>query len=219
MNKRYWIILVAVAVISFMMGFAVKFIITEPEIKEIDNAQTVIVESQEESIEIEIRIREGYVEWYDGEIWNRVKPVEELQGEDIFQLAQDDLKEFEAEYLIKLETEEDSTVTETTDVMSEPLIGSVPKPATTSVPDNQATVDEESVSQTTAPASSSGGSSGGGSTPTPQPSTPPTETAPSTPSEPEASEPSTPTEPETPVTPSAPDTGDGEDIGWSDDYL
>ncbi len=216
MNKRYWIILVAVAVISFMMGFAVKFIITEPEIKEIDNAQTVIVESQEESIEIEIRIREGYVEWYDGEIWNRVKPVEELQGEDIFQLAQDDLKEFEAEYLIKLETEEDSTVTETTDVMSEPLIGSVPKPATTSVPDNQAAVDEESVSQTTAPASSSGGSSGGGSTSTPQPSTPPTETAPSTPSEPEVSVPSTPTEPETP---SASDTGDGEDIGWSDDYL
>ncbi len=222
MNRRYWIILITVAMVSFMMGFAVKFLITQPEVEESDNVQTTIVESQNENIEITIRIREGYVEWYDGEIWNRVKPVEELQAEDVFQLAQDDLKDFEEDYLIKLEAEKDLVITETTDAMSEPLVGSVPKPATTPTPGNQPAVNEESASQTTTPSAtqpSGGGTSGGGTTSTTQPSTPPTETTPSTPSEPEVSVPSTPTEPETPATPSTPDTGDGEDIGWSDDYL
>lgn len=227
MNKKYWIILIAVAVVSFVLGFMVKFIITGPEIKEVQENEIVVIEN--ESTDVAVRIREGYVEWYDGTAWNRAQSVDALQAEDIYNLAQDDLKAFEESYQITLEAENEAAAATQNDVMSEPLVGSDKRPVTTTttqVPVSNGNAEQSVVANVPGQSggttsSGSTGSSGSGSTTTPSgagtTSTPSDSGTTSTPSD--SGTTSTPSDSGTSTTPSTPSTGDGEDIGWSDDYL
>ena len=44
MNKKNCLIVIAVAVVSFVLGFMVKFIISEPNVKDVQENEVVIIE-------------------------------------------------------------------------------------------------------------------------------------------------------------------------------
>ena len=223
MNKKNCLIVIAVAVVSFVLGFMVKFIISEPNVKDVQENEVVIIEN--ESIEVMVRVREGYVEWHDGTTWNRAQSVAELQTEDIYNLAQDDLKSFEESYRVTLDVENEALMQAQNEIMNEPLVGSDKKPVTTTTSvatgaDNTAETVVANVPGQSAGVASSGSA---GSTSTPTTSTNPGTTTPSgteTTTPPADSGATTPPADSGATTPpSTPSTGDGEDIGWSDDYL
>lgn len=203
-KKKRIVIIVAVAVVSFILGFLVRIQIEKPDENDKGEEQVVVIENEVSNITV--RIREGYVEWYDGTTWNRAQSVGELQEEDSYYIAQQGLEEFEADYLIKVEDSNALSTEGDSMIMSEPLVGAEKRPAseTTTQTVTQPTDNggQEQVAATTVPNQSAGTSQGGA-----------------------AATPSTPATSETPVTPTTPDTptdsgtGDGEDIGWSDDYL
>lgn len=236
--KRKEILLLGVTGISlFVLGFLAHIgydkICEEPHVED----EIVVADATSETYEVDVRINDGYVEWFDGSKWNREESVEELQAQDPYYLAQTALTEFEESYRAELESENQAAMEEANVVMQEPLVGSEKKTSssssgttskkedTSSGNDTQTQTSETTTTTTpaqtvtpstsTTPSQSTNTSQSTSSTPaeTQQPSTPST---PETPTQPET--PSTPTVPETPAEPDA-GTGDGEDIGWSDDYL
>lgn len=212
MDKKKWIVIIAaVAVVSFVLGFLVRIQIEKPDENDKGEAQVVVIENEVSNITV--RIREGYVEWYDGTTWNRAQTVGELQAEDSYYIAQQGLEEFEADYLIKIEDSNTLSTEGDSMIMSEPLVGSEKRPAsestTQTVPQPTDNGGQEQVAATTGQTPSTGSSQSGTTTST--------TTTPSNPTTPSTSE--TPATPATPDTPTDSGTGDGEDIGWSDDYL
>ncbi len=183
--------------------------------------------------QIKVRVNDGAVQWFDGTYWNEVAPVEELQQQDKFYLAEESLAAFEQQYteaaLASAENDTD-TATEYTDLN----VGKIKKdpPITTTQPPQTNTSSTGDTTGGGSTGENSGGSTGensggstggsssngssGGTTTTPSTGTT-TPTTPSTPTE----TPSTPVEtPSTPAeTPSDSNTGDGENMEWSDDYL
>lgn len=210
MDKKNCLIVIAVAVVSFALGFMVKFMISVPNVKDVQENEIVIIEN--ENVEVMVRIREGYVEWHDGTTWNRARSVEELQTEDIYNLAQDDLESFEESYRMMLDMENEALIEVQNEIMSEPLVGSDKKPITTTT--TSVVTGTDNTAETVVanvPGQSEGTTSSGSAGTTTTPSTPSAPANPGTTTTPSDSENTTP--------PSTPSTGDGEDIGWSDDYL
>ena len=161
--------------------------------------QTAQTENQQE--QIEVRILDGYVEWFDGTEWRRTESVEMLQEKDPYYIAKEAFEAFEESYQEELEQENQIALEEASFVMmKEPLVGVEKSTA------KETTTNKKTNAETSAPAQEQTGDSSG-YTPDYTPSTP------STPAQPE-----TPVQPETPAAPDA-GTGDGEDIGWSEDYL
>ena len=179
----------------------------------------VVLIEENQSEEMNIRVNNGYVEWWDGENWNRNESVEVLKEQDPYYIAEQELIAFEESYRAELETQNDAIIGEALEERKVPLVG-VEKVVASSTATTSSTTSGNVTEETVATPEVVSPTPGYVAPPTttvtptvPVTPTPPVETPqPSTPAEP-----SVPVVPETPVTPPA--TGDGEDIGWSDDYL
>lgn len=175
MEKKYVIILVLSIIASFALGAGA-------------HIGYVAINEDKQKEELSIRVNNGYVEWWDGKVWNKGEAVEILTEQDPYFIAEQELKAFEEEYRNELDSENQIALDEEKEVGQELNVGV-----------------EKTTSSSSAGASSSTTPAVGGYIPyVPVPSAPTTPTTP---------------QPEIPVAPSTPSTGDGEDIGWSDDYL
>ena len=187
---------------------------------------------QQEEVELEtafvtqLRVIDGYVEWFDGIKWNKGESVQVLANQDPYVKAAQEFALFEEEYQAILEKENQATLDSMIGMVNEPMVGidkSAGKDKASAAIDN--TLDQEKPSQSDSNDWTSAPS--GPSAPT-EPSTP---SEPSTPAQPDSpAEPSTPAQPDPPAEPDPPapeppaaepdaGSGDGEDIEWSDDYL
>ena len=202
MKGKYIFLLVASMTGTFVAGVGAHMEymqIREEKMAEENKLQTAQTENQQE--QIEVRILDGYVEWFDGAEWRRTESVEILQEKDPYYIAKEAFEAFEESYQEELEQENQIALEEASFVMmKEPLVGVEKSTA------KETTTNKKTNTGTSAPAQEQTGDSSG-YTPDYTPSTP------SIPAQPE-----TPVQPETPAAPDA-GTGDGEDIGWSEDYL
>ena len=147
--------------------------------------------------EIKVRIDDGEVQWFDGTLWHTVAAVEDLVAEDRFCKAEEAFLAF-TEQLIQEKVQEQAQVSQEQDTLLQeegPEVGQKPTPKPTPKPPKKPE-QQEPAPDAEEPVE------------TPPPSVP-------------AAPPSTPTGPAPTPQPTPPpaDTGDGEDMGWSDDYL
>ena len=70
--------------------------IREEKMAEENKLQTAQTENQQE--QIEVRILDGYVEWFDGAEWRRTESVEMLQERDPYYIAKEAFEAFEESY-------------------------------------------------------------------------------------------------------------------------
>lgn len=224
MSKKNIILLICVAVVFFVLGFLCRMLVTIGDESERDIAEDIKASSTDAlafSEEKNARIREGYVEYYNGMTWVKVASVEELQLQDSYELAKKNLAEFEADYLEKVEEDYQLVVQEDANRISAPNVGEKKeegKSGNTNTSGNNISNGASSNSGNNTPTTEA--PSGGNSSSTVEtPSTPPNTEAPSGDDSSSTTEaPSTP--PATEAPPVTEDSGgDGEDIGWSDDYL
>ncbi|MCM1024982.1 MAG: hypothetical protein NC432_00980 [Roseburia sp.] len=146
---------------------------------------------------VQVRVDDGLIQWYDGTIWHTVATVEELSQEDKFNQALEAFQIFSQELQQeKAETPSQSQQTGTfwdkdggLSVGKKETPKATPKPAATPPAAEEPTAQEPAVENT----------------------------APAAPSTPAPSAPSTPSVPDTPSTP-APSEGDGEDMEWTPDF-
>ncbi|MCM1231881.1 MAG: hypothetical protein NC489_17315 [Ruminococcus flavefaciens] len=177
---------------------------------------------------IQVRVDDGLIQWYDGNVWHTVAAVEELSQEDkfyqaleTFQIFSRELQQEKAETSSQIQQsgafwDEDSGLSVGKKETPKPT----PKPAATQPAAGGSAAQEPT---TESPAASAPNTPAASSTPS-TPSTPATPSTPDTPSTPAT--PSTPDTPSTPATPSTPDTpstpapseGDGEDMEWTPDF-
>lgn len=154
---------------------------------------------------IQVRIDDGQVQWYDGIVWHTVASVEELSGEDRYYLAQEFFQSFIQELQQeKLETPSLSPQEGTFMAKDAGIsVGQKETPKPTPKPSTPKPSIEESAPQ--------------------EPAAEPIPAAPSVPAAPANPAPSVPTAPPespAPATPAPADpssSGDGEDIEWTPD--
>lgn len=233
MKGKYIFLLIAAMSGTFVAGVGAHMGYTQIQ-KGKAVAESEAQPTQEEQLfsQIEVRILDGYVEWFDGTEWNRTEKVETLKEKDPYVMAQQAFEAFEERYQAELEQKNQLAAEKADAAAAGPLVGVETKDE--KKPDVKTEKPAKEQSGTTeSPSTSGGGSTSAPSTPsTPQqpatpstPQVPETPVQPETPTEPETPvQPETPSQPETPVqpeTPAEPDagTGDGEDVEWSDDYL
>ena len=226
MDKKHFAATVLTGAVMFAAGFLVRMTLEGPAQTETPQAEgdlETVEQSREVVLEelmaqgyidagkLQVRIDDGQVQWYDGEIWHDTASVEELEKEDRFYLAEENFKAFQEELSQEREAEraqesvippEETTLLvgqkETPKPAQKPKSNgsSSPKQGGSSVPaaDPGYSWDDQGSSDNNQPAAS-------------QPASPPQDTTPAAPPAPE------------PEPPSGGDTGDGENMEWSDDYL
>lgn len=198
MNKKHLIINISVAIVFFVLGFLARMFIMEATDKGKEEKEVADIKQDDiyTVTEVDVRIREGYVEWFDGTTWNKVESVDALQAEDSYFLAQEGLNEFESQYASNLEKNNLALVEEESIVMGAPLVGVDNQSSTgagTYTPSQSTTTNTPSTSTSTTPNTNT--------------------------TEPPSAEPPSTEAPSTTEAPSNTESQDGEDIGWSDDYL
>lgn len=149
--------------------------------------------------EIRVRIDDGEVQWFDGTLWHTVAAAEELAAQDRFYQAEEAFLAFTEQLRQEKAEEQAQARQEQESLLQEESLSVGQKPTPKPSPKPQKKPEQpESVPDVQEPVE----------TPPPSaPAAPPSAPAPSVPA-------STPQ-----PTPPPADTGDGEDMGWSDDYL
>ena len=243
MSKKWLIIAILVGLVSFGAGWLIPrdCKVCEQSAVESSEVQVVIETPAPEIVyqipegyiaseAVQIRVCDGEVQWYDGAIWRSVGSMEELSEQDMYNVSKDSLLALVEEISKKRLEEQVGTMVDP--MTGEVQVGEVPKatpkpvvvtpaPVVTQAPvvesgdtgsgsNNNASSNNNSSSD-----NNSGSSNDSGANSNPAPTTVPGEPTPA-PAQPTPA-PSEPTQAPTQETP--PDTGDGEDIGWSDDYL
>lgn len=108
MNKKQIIITAVIGVLMFIAGFFTRMVSGNMKEAQMADALAVgvkegqITMSQEEMAQggyistdtLKVRINDGDVQWYDGTLWHTAASVEELEKEDVFVIAQADFEEF-----------------------------------------------------------------------------------------------------------------------------
>ena len=174
---------------------------------------------------VQIRVCDGAVQWYDGAVWETVGSLEDLSNQDMYHISKESLQALIEEISKKrLENQKEALidpmrqevqVAEVPKATPKPVV-STPAPVVTPVPVTPAPItgDDSADSGDDDPGDDSDDEGNYEPEPEPEP-TPEPEPEPTPEPEPE---PTPEPEPEPETTPET-DTGDGEDIGWSDDYL
>lgn len=226
MNKKQIIITAVTGVLMFIAGFLTRMVFGN--MKEAQMADTLAVGVKEGQITmsrqemasegyistdtLKVRINDGDVQWYDGTLWHTAASVEELEKEDIFVIAQADFEEFmEQLKQEKLEAEGQQEGSGENGMGSEDsqlLIGVKETPKPTTKPQTQPSVQQPAQTAVTqTPVSQPGDDSGDDSS----------DDDSSGDSSEDNSGDNSGGGDDAPADDG--DTGDGEDIGWSDDYL
>ena len=125
MKGKYIFLLVASMTRTFVAGVGAHMEymqIREEKMAEENKLQTAQTENQQE--QIEVRILDGYVEWFDGTEWRRTESVEMLQEKDPYYIAKEAFEAFEESYQEELEQENQIALEEASFVMMKcyPLI-------------------------------------------------------------------------------------------------
>lgn len=108
MGKKQIIITAVMALTAFAVGFGAGAVVMSGEGHQISADSGQVVVQQEQSLTqeellaqgylsadiLKVRINDGYVEWYDGALWHMAASVEELQKEDTFYMAQAEFETF-----------------------------------------------------------------------------------------------------------------------------
>lgn len=155
---------------------------------------------------IKVRVDDGEVQWFDGTLWHTVAAVEELVAEDRFSKAEEAFLAF-AEQLRQEQAEkqaQEQAQQEQDTLLKEegPAVGEKPTPKPDPKPQKKPEATPDAEQPETVPDAE-------------EPVETPPSVSPGTPSAPAPTPAPTPQ----PTPPPPADTGDGEDMGWSDDYL
>lgn len=222
MDKRQCAVTVIVGIAMFGAGFLARMVWDRQEKEQNDLAiaaleQELAEAKQEREITpqileqggylpaeaLRVRVDDGRVQWYDGQIWHDVAAVEELEKEDRFYLAGENFAAFDEQLRqesVAKRQEEAVALSENEDIVvgqkEVPKPTARPKPAVT--PQQPATTPEPEPEPEVAPPASSGGGGGGGgggSVAPPPAADPPQDSGGSS------------------------GGSDGEDSEWTDDYL
>lgn len=220
MKGKYVVLMILSVAVSFAAGIGVHIGYVEYcEASQIEE-QLAEVEQMEPVVEEQIRIRvnNGYVEWSDGTVWNRGEAVEVLRERDPYYIAEQAFKAFEENYRTELDSENQTTIEAELAEKHEIHVGVEKKTTTSTGTTNTGGSSSTVTSDTTVwePTDTY--------IPPAEPVVPADPVAPPQPETPVTPPLETPVVPESPAEPSTPETpdagtGDGEDIGWSDDYL